>query len=227
MDKDYVRLVISDLHLGSLYAKEERIYELLKQTTFDELILAGDIIDFIKVPTFTERSGLLFKFVMKLKKPIIYIVGNHDVGFRRLIGQKVGNISFVEQHDFEYRGRKYRIQHGDQYETGVVHWRFFMRFVSILQDFFERRLKFNLASWWVSLFKKKNQLKRIWDIVKNWNDDADVFIMGHTHHPEAIVWVDKNENIKTYVNTGDWVDNETYVIIKDGQVRLKNFIKDT
>ena len=226
MDKDYVRLVISDLHLGSLHAKEEKIYQLLKQTEFDELILAGDIIDFIKVPTFTKSSGLLFEFVMKLKKPIIYIVGNHDIGFRRLIGEKVGNISFVDQYDFEYCNRKYRIQHGDQYEKGVVHWRFFMRFVSILQDFLERRLKFNLASWWVSLFKKKHQLKRIWDIIKNWNDDADVFIMGHTHHPEAIVWVDKYENIKTYVNTGDWIENLTYVIIKDGHVRLKNFTKD-
>ena len=47
--------------------------------------------------------------------------------------------------------------------------------------------------------------------------------MGHTHTPEAVIWVDKNENIKTYINTGDWIQNSTYVIIKDNQVRLKNF----
>ena len=46
--------------------------------------------------------------------------------------------------------------------------------------------------------------------------------MGHTHNPEVLIWVDKDENIKTYVNTGDWIEHHTYVIIKGGQVRLRN-----
>ena len=50
--------------------------------------------------------------------------------------------------------------------------------------------------------------------------------MGHTHNPEVLIWVDKDENIKTYVNTGDWVDNCTYVIIKDDQVRLRKWQKE-
>ena len=50
-----------------------------------------------------------------------------------------------------------------------------------------------------------------------------MFIMGHTHNPEVLIWVDKNEKIKTYVNTGDWIDNCTYVLIKDAQVRLRKF----
>ena len=227
MSKDYKRLIISDLHLGSVYSKEQKIHQLLSTLEYDELILAGDIIDFIKIPTFTRYSAKLFEFVTKLDKPVIYVVGNHDVGFRAFLGETVGNISFVEQYDFEYCGRRFRVQHGDQYEKGVVHWRFFMNIVSIFQDFLERRLKFNLASWWVNLFKKKHQLKRIWDIIKNWNDDADVFIMGHTHTPEAVIWVDKNENIKTYINTGDWVQNATYVLVSDGDVRLKNFENNT
>ena len=39
----------------------------------------------------------------------------------------------------------------------------------------------------------------------------------------VLIWVDKNENIKTYVNCGDWVYNCTYVIIKDKQVRLRKW----
>ena len=57
-----------------------------------------------------------------------------------------------------------------------------------------------------------------------WNKDADVFIMGHTHMPEVVIWVNEDEIIKTYVNTGDWVEHSTYVLIKDGQLRLKNFV---
>ena len=47
-NNDYVRLVISDLHLGSFYAKEELLCKMLNEIYFDELVLAGDIIDFIK-----------------------------------------------------------------------------------------------------------------------------------------------------------------------------------
>ena len=46
---DYVRLIISDLHIGSLHAKEDLLCDMLEEVHFDELILAGDIIDFIKV----------------------------------------------------------------------------------------------------------------------------------------------------------------------------------
>ena len=46
------RLVISDLHLGSTFSREEMLISLLKEKEFDELILAGDIIEFLKVPRF-------------------------------------------------------------------------------------------------------------------------------------------------------------------------------
>ena len=223
MPEDIVRLVVSDTHIGSLYAKEARLLELLQQTYFDELVLAGDIIDFIKVPTYTDRSAKLFNFISQIDKPIVYIVGNHDIGFRNMIGSTDKNIRFVESYDFFYAGRKYRIQHGDQYDGGLVKYQFWMNVFSILHDLFERKFRFNLAAWWVGVSRKKHELKRIWDIVKKWNDDADVFIMGHTHSPEAVIWVDKNERIRTYINTGDWIQNSTYVIIKNGQVRLKNF----
>ena len=51
---------------------------------------------------------------------------------------------------------------------------------------------------------KKRKLIRIWDII-NLNNDVDVFIMGHSHTPEAVIWVDVDQNIKTYINSGDWV----------------------
>ena len=55
------------------------------------------------------------------------------------------------------------------------------------------------------------------------NDDTDVFIMGHNHNPEAIVWIQPGVTIKTYINSGDWVSHQTYVEIIDGIARLKEF----
>ena len=226
MEKDYIRLVVSDVHMGSFYSKESALNKLLNTVYFDEIILAGDIIDFIKIPKFTKHTAALFDTIAKLNKgnkKIIYVVGNHDIAFGRFIGQTVAGIQFVSEYEFEYAGRKYKIEHGDKYETGIVHWRFTMNIVSIFHDLLERVFKWNLAAWYVRQQQKKRKLRRVWDIMKR-NKDADVFIMGHTHIPEVVIWVDENENIKTYVNTGDWVEHSTYVIIKDNQLRLKNFM---
>jgi len=220
--KDYVRLVISDLHLGSYYSKEKKLYDLLKSVEFDELILAGDVIDFIKVPMFTKTSYKIFDLLSKLNKKIIYIVGNHDIAFKEFVDTNLLNVDFRDRYDFDYGGRKYRIEHGDAYEKGMVHWHFFMNAFSVFQDTFERCFKFNLGSWYAKHLEKKRKLIRIWDIVK-WNDDVDVFIMGHTHKPEVLIWVDANEQIKTYANTGDWIDNCTYILIKDNQLRLRRW----
>jgi len=223
---DYVRLVISDLHLGSLNSKEDELCEMINEIEFDELILAGDIIDFIKVPTFTKKT---LKFIEALKqkgKPIIYVIGNHDINLTEFENETIGGVKFVSKYQFEYQNRTYRVMHGHQFDNGVVTWRFFMKIVSIFQDFLERRLKWDMASWLVKQKLKKRKLRRVWDILK-WNKEADVFIMGHTHIPEAVIWIDEDEKIKTYVNTGDWIEHQTYAIIRDGQIRLKKYKKNT
>jgi len=223
-DKDYVRLIISDLHLGSAHIHENELKSLLDNTEFDELILAGDILEFLKRPTFTDITARLFDFVCRLNKKVIYVVGNHDHAFKSFIGKRVGGIEFVKRYDFEYAGRKYRVEHGDDYDTGIVNWHYTMEFISFVQNWIERVFNIDLTTWWAKRQIRKRKLKKIWDIIK-WNEDADVFIMGHTHNPEVLIWVDKYEKIKTYVNTGDWVDNCTYVIIKDNQVRLRKWDK--
>ena len=86
----------------------------------------------------------------------------------------------------------------------------------------ERVFSIDLTTWWAKKQIKKRKLKKIWSIIK-WNEDADVFIMGHTHNPEVLIWLNKEESLKTYINCGDWVDNCTYVIIKDKQVRLRKW----
>tara|TARA_Y100001970_G_C14145519_1_gene809612 strand:- start:260 stop:949 length:690 start_codon:yes stop_codon:yes gene_type:complete len=220
--EDYVRLIISDLHLGSAYSKEKQLYNFLSNTYFDEIILAGDIIELLRNPLFTEYTYKIFNEISSRGKPIIYIVGNHDDTFESFIGHHIGDVQFVKEYEFEYAGRKYRIQHGDQYSAGITQWRYTMQFISFVQNLIERVFNIDLTTWWAKKQIKKRKLIRIWDLVQ-WNSDADVFIMGHTHNPEVLIWVDKNEEIKTYVNTGDWVDNCTYVLIKDGQVRLRKF----
>ena len=217
------RLIISDLHLGSLYSKESELIEFFENNSdYDELILAGDIIDFIRVPYFTEQSTKLFQFVSSFPGKTVYIVGNHDLPFQNCAGSYMFGVHFETQYEFTENGKKFRIEHGDRYEKGIIHRRSLMNIISVLQDILERAFKWNLSAWWQSLFTKRKKARRIWDILE-WNSDADVFIMGHNHEPEVLIWVNEREQIKTYVNCGDWTDHCTYVTVIDGVTRLKQF----
>ena len=222
MKEDWIRLIISDTHLGTVHAKEEDLLRFLQNTDYDELILAGDIFEFLRKPIFTKTTKEIIDLINSKPNNTIFIVGNHDDAFGSFAGSTVANIDFMTSYDFVYAGRKFRIEHGDAYDTGLVNWRYTIQFISLIQNMIERVFNLDLTTWWAERAIKKRKLRRIWDIIK-WNEDADVFIMGHLHNPEVLIWVDKKECIKTYVNSGDWVANCTYVIIKDGQVRLRKF----
>jgi|TARA_R110002110_G_scaffold42939_8_gene134134 UDP-2,3-diacylglucosamine pyrophosphatase LpxH len=218
------RLIISDTHIGSKFYKKEELLRLLQTKTYDQLILNGDIIDFLKGPTFTTTALDILRAIDPSKE-IIYVVGNHDTAVSELIDQTFLNIKFVKEYCFEDTGRKFRVEHGDKYETGLVHKRYVMKIISIFQDIIERTSGLDLSTWLTNLKLKKRKLKRLWDILED-NDDVDALIVGHTHLPEVLIWIDENEKIKTYVNTGDWVQHATYVEIVDGVIRLKNFLKE-
>tara|TARA_A200000159_G_C7255131_1_gene310586 strand:+ start:284 stop:943 length:660 start_codon:yes stop_codon:yes gene_type:complete len=214
------RIIVSDVHIGSKSYNGVELAQFLEKEEYDQLILAGDIIDFIKIPTFTTSFIKIFEAI-DFSKDIIYVVGNHDVNLKKLIGHKLGNISFVSSYEFEEEGRLFRVEHGDRYERGIVHLDFLMKLISIVHDWIDRKFDTDLAGWLVGRRVKKRKLRRIWDILK-WNEDVDVVIMGHSHHPEAIIWVDESQDIKTYVNCGDWVQHQSWVLIEDGVVRLKS-----
>ena len=196
---------------------------MLKTSDYDQLILNGDIIEFLKVPTFTPLALDIFKSI-DYSKEIIYVVGNHDVALANLIGQDLYGVKFVDEYCFEESGRIFRVEHGDKYETGLVHRKYTMKFISLIQDWLERTFNVDLSSWLTNLKIKKRKIKKLWDIMDT-NDDVDVLVVGHMHIPEVVIWIDEDENIKTYVNSGDWVQHATYVEINDGVIRLRNFLK--
>jgi UDP-2,3-diacylglucosamine pyrophosphatase LpxH len=216
------RVIISDLHIGSKYANEAALVNFLSSLDCDELILAGDIIDFLKVPSFTEKSHAIFELINHFDQKLVYIVGNHDASFRGLVGKSAFGVQFVDKYEFVDGRRKYRVEHGDKYDTGIAKYRFAMKIISVFQDYLERWLNIDLATRWHSMAIKKRKLRRIWDITQ-WNDDADVFIMGHIHTPEVLIWINDDETIKTYANTGDWVEHQTYIVIEDDVIRLRNW----
>ena len=215
------RIIISDTHIGTKFYKSEQLVSFLKTEDYDELILAGDIIDFIKIPVFSERCLEILEAI-DYTKNIVYVVGNHDESLMGVIGKKFFNIDFVKRYDFEENGRKFRIEHGDAYDKGALANRVFVKLLSVIQNMLEFTFNFDFTTWWTEIQIKKHKLRSIISILRH-HPKIDVFIMGHTHIPEAVIWVDEDQNIKTYINAGDWVTHQTYVTINDGVARLKKF----
>ena len=215
------RVIISDTHIGSKFYRSNDLLKFLKSEPYDELILAGDIIDFIKIPVFTERCMEIIDAI-DVDKNIIYVVGNHDESLVGLVGKKFFNVTFLKRYDFEDGDRKFRIEHGDEYDRGVLHNRIFVKILSVIQSILEFTFNFDLTTWWTEKQIKKHQLRSIIHILRH-HPKIDVFIMGHTHIPEAIIWINEDQEIKTYINAGDWVTHQTYVTVTDGIARLKKF----
>ena len=122
------RVVISDIHIGSKYYRGELLAEFLNDIEYDQLILAGDIIDFIRIPEFTMRA-VEIKNAIDYSKEIIYIVGNHETPLKGLIGKEAFGIKFMDRYEFEEAGRRFRIEHGDAYDqTSFIHNNIVMAF---------------------------------------------------------------------------------------------------
>ena len=219
------RLIVSDIHIGSKYYEPNALIDLLQRETYDELILAGDIIDFIKVPTFTKNCLELIKQIIKVEN-VVYITGNHDIAFEEWDQEQLLGIRFKNQYDFISGNRKIRIVHGDQFQHGIVKKTGIMKILSVLQDIIERITSFDITDFLHKHILKRLELKSIENILSQ-NNDIDVLIMGHTHDPEALVWIQPDQKIKTYVNSGDWVSSCTYVTVEDdGEVRLRKYPDD-
>jgi len=215
------RIIISDTHIGTKFYRASELLEFIKTCEYDELILAGDIIDFIKIPVFTERCMQIINSIDN-KKNIIYVVGNHDESFISIIGKKFFNIAFLKTYEFSDGNRKFRVEHGDKYDKGVIHNRIFVKILSVIQSILEVAFNFDFTTWWTKIQIKKHKLRSVIHILRE-NSDVDVFIMGHTHNPEVLIWVDEDQRIKTYINAGDWVSHQTYVSVIDGVARLQKF----
>ncbi len=216
------RIVISDTHIGSRNYREEELLNFLNSIEYDELILAGDIIDFLEIPFFTGRVIDLIKAI-NFKKSIIYIVGNHDYSLRGFVGKELYGVKFLDKYDFEDNGVKIRIEHGDAYDLSIVRNNYVMAALTCIRKILAEKIGIDIEEIWHDFILRRRKLRKIWDILK-WNSEADIFIIGHFHIPETVIWTNEKDEVKTYINCGDWTSACTYIQIENGIAKLKKYI---
>lgn len=210
-------LVISDVHIGSKGCQAEKVLDLLKDETYQRYILVGDIIDgwlFKKYKKFSYDQTKVIRRLLKLSKnrEIIWIAGNHDEFLRKYIPMDIGNIKIVDEW-IEY-GTWFC--HGDKFD-GIVQLKWLGMLGSIGYDLaigLDTLLKKFGLKRSLSKFLKTNVKAAVSFMVDFENEmvrqakkrNCDTVVCGHIHTPS-----DKIIDGVRYLNTGDWVENCSYI----------------
>src|SRR6202140_4681756 len=130
----YDTVIISDVHLGSKMSRAEAVLHMLKTTSFDRLILLGDIFSDLNFRRLKKEHWQFLGYIRKLSNPkreveVVWVEGNHDHGLSAVMSHLVG-IRVYQEYSWEYNGLKHLAIHGHQFDRFVTRNRVLSTFLS-------------------------------------------------------------------------------------------------
>ncbi len=210
-------LVLSDIHIGDdiVNGKLDKIFALIElyASTNNHIILNGDIFDLAKVLEFDDRHR---EFLSCLKNygRITYIEGNHDWFMAGLDGY-FGPIEIKKELDLIINEKKWIFKHGHQVDKIAMNFpkmnRAAIKFHKMVHDIFKFDIQVYIRKYKIIQNMLEKQETRL--IKANLN--CDYLVSGHTHRPGCRIYESIN-----YINTGDWVINNSYLLIDNGRFEL-------
>ncbi|MDD5360105.1 MAG: UDP-2,3-diacylglucosamine diphosphatase [Sulfurovaceae bacterium] len=228
----YKSIFISDIHLGTRFAKAEEFLNFLKYTDSENLFFVGDIIDGWaikrKMRWFQSHSDVIQKVLKKSRKgtQVYFITGNHDEFLRPFAPLFLGdNIHIVNEASYTgTNGKKYLVTHGDFFDSITMTHRWLALAGDIGYDFalylnhiFNKfRNVLGIKKYWSFSKYIKDNVKSSVSFINNFEEilashakhkKYDGVICGHIHKPEF-----KEINNVLYYNCGDWVENCSAVV---------------
>ena len=234
----YKAIIVSDLHLGTKDSKAEEFIEFIEKHPTELLILNGDIIDGWAINRGSKWKKQHTKVISKLLKlsnkiKIIWIRGNHDEFVQEFIGSHFGGVEIREDYRLQYyehieydnwKSKCYYIFHGDVIDVFITKYKWLSKLGAVGYDFaLWLNRQYNKYRKWRNLpyqsisQKIKVGVKAATNYVNDFEVTAlkmaekkgcDGVICGHIHQPE-----DRVINGKRYVNSGDWVENMSAVLV--------------
>lgn len=237
-------VVLSDIHLGTYGCHATELLAYLKSIKPEILILNGDIIDgwaFSKRYFPKAHMAVVSEFFKMMKKgtKVIYITGNHDEFLRKYSDLDIGNLFLTDKYLLEVDGKKHWIFHGDIFDhTTKGGAKFIAKIGGIGYDWLilmNRAINFLLQTIGkpkVSLSKKvKNSVKKAVKFIADFEEQAmelaidngyERVICGHIHQPCDKVFSNEKGSVH-YLNSGDWIENLTWLEYHDGEWTLETF----
>ena len=235
---------ISDVHfyLNDNQLEKEKVAKVSR--LFDEIIenkgtlcIVGDFFDF----WFDYQSVIprqFFQILAKLKEvkdagcEIHYIVGNHDYWHKDFFQKELNATVHFEPWKTKVDDKQFLILHGDGIDENdigykrlkaVIRHKFFIKIFSLIPASLAFRIargishtsrKFDSKDPNV-IAQEQAVMKKF--VAKTFAEGYDCVVMGHYHQPELM-----QENGKSYLNCGDWLQHFTYGIYK-GELKLMEF----
>ena len=237
-------VILSDIHLGTYGCHAKELVAYLKSVSPKVLILNGDVIDgwaFSKRYFPNSHMSVLSEFFKMMKKgtQVIYITGNHDEFLRKYTDLSMGNLFLTDKYLLEIEGKKHWIFHGDVFDhTTSGSAKFIAKLGGMGYDWL---ILVNRAINWVlekfgkgkvSLSKKvKNSVKKAVKFIGDFekkateiaiNNHYDYVICGHIHQPADKIWTTEKGSVH-YLNSGDWIENLSWLEFDKGTWNLKFF----
>lgn len=239
-------VVLSDLHLGTYGCHAKELLQYLQSIHPRILILNGDIIDiwsFNKKYFPTSHTEVIRKILKMASKGVLvyYIPGNHDEVIRKYIGFKLGNIKVVEKLILNLHDAKHWIFHGDVFDSTTQGSAKIIAKLGgkgydllILLNRMVNYFLMILGKEKMSFSKKiKNGVKQAVSWINNFENTAidlalqdryQYVICGHIHQPQMRK-VERDGQVTTYMNSGDWIENLTALEYEDQSWTIYHYDK--
>jgi UDP-2,3-diacylglucosamine hydrolase len=228
---------LSDLHLGAYPDMERSSVPMLMDFLAEiehrqaDLYVVGDLLDFwfeyrSVVPRYPFRLLARLKSLTEGGCRVTYIAGNHDYWMGSFLTDDVGLSTVSDLLETEINGKRFFISHGDGIATtgdlgyrtlkAVLHSRLVSGAFSLLHP----DLGMGFARLFSRLSRRRSARNDIQPdlepFVRSQSDaGVDYIVLGHLHRPKMF-----EVNGTCCMVIGDWIDNFTYGLYEDGEMKL-------
>jgi len=206
----------------------------------DLLILNGDIFDlwFVWKKFIIKGYFPLLVKLHELRKDgvrIVFIAGNHDFWFKNFLTDTIGIEVFKNDFCETIDGVNIFVSHGDRYTSNDLRYQVFRR---MIRNKFIMWIFGNLhPDIALSIGKKMSRSSRkqqtaddtlnkrekgLIQFAKKKLKETDLVILGHSHIPK----IERYDN-GIYANAGDWINNDSYLTMKNGKIKLHKYKKES
>jgi UDP-2,3-diacylglucosamine pyrophosphatase LpxH len=241
----YRTLWISDVHLGTHASRARDLLDFLGKVRADRLYLLGDIVDLQSLksrPMFPgQHLAVIAEFVERARRgtEVLYIPGNHDFQFRKMVGRDICGIPvLLEACHTTPAGKRLLITHGDVLDGAIRKGTNLEKFGAaayalLLQaDVLFNRLRRRLGQDYFPISASiKRRLSSANEYIARFESMAaeyalqrgfDGIVCGHIHRPRLARIGDC-----LYANDGDWVEHRSALAeTADGTLQILNWQAD-
>jgi UDP-2,3-diacylglucosamine hydrolase len=230
---DKPAFVVSDIHLGSVPASTERAFRRFLShvaVNASELLINGDLFDFwfeYRTVVHAQHYRVLAALtdLAEAGVRLRFVGGNHDAWGGAFLRDRVGMEIIADRSEIEIGGKRALVVHGDGLGRGDLGYKALKRLIRSRASIAAFRLLHPDLGSRIATFVSTTESKhgtpekanssRAAELVA-WarseleaSSHLDLILAGHTHTPV----VEEVQPGRYYINTGDWLNHFTYLVL--------------